>query len=75
MMMSMLVHDYIMVVLVGMRDTMCMHTPIMGVSKGMDMQMRVILCNRIHDNKHSSDNHDNERNKVNPSRVFPYQNE
>lgn len=58
-MVSMLFHDYIMIVLVGMRDSMCMRTSIMGVSKGMGMQMRMILCNRVHDNNHSSDNHDN----------------
>ena len=74
MMMSMLIHNYIMIVLVGMYDGMRMRASIMGVCKGMNMQMSVMPCNRIHDNKHSSDYHDNQCNKVDPSKFFPCQN-
>ena len=58
-----------------MRDSMRMRTSIMGVRKGVDMWMSVMTYNCIHDNKYRTYYHDNQRNKEDSGKFFPYQNE
>lgn len=74
-MVPVLINNHIMIMLMRMRDSMRMRTSIVGVRKGVDMQMSVMPCNCIHDNKYRTCYHDNQRNKEDSGKFFPYQNE
>lgn len=56
-----------------MRDSMRMRTSIVGMRKGVDMQMSVMTYNCIHDSKYRTYYHDNQRNKEDSGKFFPYQ--